>query len=577
MNEPTPTGLALFDRLFEYFDKRLPSDRLLLYILILVTVFAGSYSLNLLNKSYIREVPSSGGTLVEGVIGTPRFVNPVLAVTKADHDLVALMYSGLMKISPEGELEYDLASSVNVSDDGLVYNITLRGDRYFHDGVLIRAEDVAYTIGLIQDAALKSPLRGNWNGVVVEVINDHELNLVLEEAYVPFMENLTVGILPKHIWNNLSDEELPFSQYNTEPIGSGPYKLKTVKRNKSGLVDEYNLVAENRGEDTANISGITLKFYQNESDVVTALNAGDINATAALSELSLAKLDLANLQVIEQPLPRVFSIFFNQNKSPALRDASARKALETMIDREELIRRVLNSYGTPSNSSIPPGFSEIAADSVEQPLTREERLSKAKEILEAGGWKQEKDGHFEAVLEKSTTTLAISLRSSNTPVFEQIAAYLNEIWSALGVKVESRLYEQSDLVQTVIRPRDYQALLFGMDMGRSLDLYPFWHSSQREDPGLNVSLYANITTDKVLSDLRKERDQAKRAELLQTFNSELQSETPAIFLFSPSFVYVTSKEVNVSEMKRLSRPSERFSNVEEWFIKKSSVWPIFAK
>ncbi len=575
MNEPSPTGLSLFDRLFKYFDKRRPSDRLFLYILVLVAVSAGFYALYLVNQSYIREVPTAGGTLMEGVVGTPRFVNPVLAVTKADHDLVALMYSGLLKIGTEGELENDLADSISISDDGLVYNIILRQDRQFHDGLPIRAEDVAYTIGLIQDAALKSPLRGNWNGITVEMIGDYELNLVLEESYAPFMENLTVGIIPKHIWSNLSDEELPFSQYNTEPVGSGPYKLGSVKRNKSGLVDEYNLEAVAEGEDTANISEIVLKFFQNENELVEALKSGVVNSTAALSESSLSNLDLSEFEVTQQPLPRVFSVFFNQNKSAVLRDSYAREALEVMVDREELVKRALYGYGTPSYSPVPPSFAEVTTATNTPSMTVEERLQKAREILTDGDWEQAEDGHFEKVLEKSTTTLAISLRSANSPVFENTAAYLTEVWSALGVRVESELYEQSDLVQSVIRPRDYQALLFGVDVGRALDFYPFWHSSQREDPGLNVALYTNITADKLLTDLRKESDAGKRSELLNGFVAEIQSETPALFLFSPSFVYLTTKDINTTAMNRLSRPSERFSNVKEWFINKSSVWPVF--
>lgn len=575
MQEPTPIGLS--DRLFNYLDRKKPSDRWLLYILSLVVISSGVYALHLFNQSFVKDIPAEGGTLMEGVIGTPRFVNPVLAVTKADHDLVALMYSGLLKISPEGELQNDLADSINVSDDGLVYNIVLKQNRQFHDGLPIRAEDVAYTIALIQDPVLKSPLRGSWNGVTVEVISDYELNLVLEEPYAPFMENLTVGIIPKHVWGNLSDDELPFSQYNTEPVGSGAYKLDAVTRNKSGLVNEYRLEAHEQGEYTPNIASIVLKFFQNESELTLALENGSINATAALGELSLARLDLSGFQVIEKPLPRVFSIFFNQNKSPVLRDSYAREALELMIDREELVDRALGSYGTPSHSPIPPGFTDNGGAEATSTPTLDERLAKAKAVLEDGDWEQAEDGHWEKILEKSTTTLAISLRSANTSVFEQTAAYLTEVWNALGVKVEAELYEQGDLVQTVIRPRDYQALLFGVEVGRSLDLYPFWHSSQREDPGLNVSLYTNITADKLLSDLRKETDPQKRAELLEAFTTEIKNETPAIFLFSPSFVYLAAPEINLVSMDRLSRSSERFSNIRDWFIKKSSVWPVFAE
>ncbi|MEZ4199988.1 MAG: ABC transporter substrate-binding protein [Candidatus Paceibacterota bacterium] len=174
-------------------------------------------------------VPHSGGTLVEGVVGTPRFINPVLAIGRADHDLVALTYSGLMKLDTDGNLVPDLAKDITVSEDGTVYNITLNEDRYFHDGTPLTAADVLFTIGLIQDPELKSPLRGNWAGVVVEELGEYELNLILEDAYAPFLENLTVGILPKHIWSGLSTEEMPLANTILNQLELVPTMLKQLR------------------------------------------------------------------------------------------------------------------------------------------------------------------------------------------------------------------------------------------------------------------------------------------------------------------------------------------------------------
>jgi peptide/nickel transport system substrate-binding protein len=159
--------------------------------------------------------PVAGGSITEGIVGIPRFVNPVLAVTRADQDMSALLYSGLMKINEEGVLVPDMAESVTVSDDGRTYNVLVRRDTRFHDDTPLTARDVAFTIGLIQNPDLKSPLRGNWAGVTVEEISEYELNIVLDEPYTPFIENFTVGIIPRHIWSSLPIEQVPFSQRNT--------------------------------------------------------------------------------------------------------------------------------------------------------------------------------------------------------------------------------------------------------------------------------------------------------------------------------------------------------------------------
>lgn len=564
---------TLFDRFFSYLDQRKPSDRLLFVCTLLVLAIALAITLLTFNKSTLETFPTSGGIFTEGILGTPRFVNPVLAITPSDYDLITLLYSGLLTLGTEGKLENDLAESITISDDGIVYNIILRENIFFHDGEAIHADDVAFTIGLIQSPELKSPLRGSWSGVTIEVISEREFNLVLEQPYVPFKENLTLGILPKHIWESLTLEELPFSQYNVEPIGSGPYKLKTIKRNLSGLIEEYQLVAVD--SEKTNITDVRLRFYQKEADVLADLKKGEILGTASLAPESIKHLNAEKFAIFEEPLPRVFSVFINQNRTAALRDQGARMALSTAIDRADLIEKVLDGYGIPTLSPVPNGFNTLQSNSTTSTSTT--GIEAARLILEKAGWEQADNGRWLKDIEKVETVLAISIATGNSPTFEATAAYLERVWTELGVEVSVALFEQSDLVQAVIRPRDYQALLFGTDIGRSLDLYPFWHSSQRSDPGLNVAMYANITTDNLLNKSRIEQNTENQQELILQVAKEIQTESPAIFLFNPTFVYVVNKTVNTNTVSHLSRASERFSTISQWYMAKEDVWPIFKK
>lgn len=566
---------SLFDRLFTYLDKRQPSDRLLLYVFALLGIIALGHALIALNETHLNTIPERGGALKEGVIGSPRFVNPVLAITRTDNDLVNLIYSGLMTLNSEGNLENDLAESVTISEDGFTYNVILRKDIYFHDGQPVTTEDIAYTIGLIQDPELKSPLRGNWNGVNVEVINEHEINLVLESAYAPFMENLTIGILPKHVWGQLSIEELPFSQNNTEPVGSGPYRLANVHRNKSGLIDSYHLTAFKRAAEQPNISAIEIQFFQDDDQLLVALQNGTITSTASLPISKLDKVDISRYQIIENTLPRVFTVFINQNKSVVLRDPAVRKALDVMVDRQDLIDDILSGYGLPTDKPIPVGFLDVTSTSTVTSTGPADRLAEAEAILRAGQWTKTDSGRWQKDIDDNLVPLAFTLSTSNTDIFSATTDYLEDVWSQLGAEVTVQKFEQTDLIQAAIRPRDYQALLFGVEVGRSLDLYPFWHSSQREDPGLNISAYANITSDDLLSKVRVESDQDLIIEYMDELIAEIETDHPAIFLYSPSFAYVVDKRIMLSTAKRTAKPSERFSTIRDWYMNEDRVWSIF--
>ena len=240
-SKPTTKSISVFGKLVGTIESKRPSDRFILRILFFTCLGALIMASIVWSNSNSNLTAASGGTIKEGVIGIPRFVNPALAVTRADLDITALIYSGLMKINPDGALVPDVADNVTVSDDGKTYNVLIKKNLRFHDGTPLTARDVAYTIGLIQDGDLKSPLRGNWADVTVEEIGEYELNIVLSQAYAPFIENFTVGILPKHIWSTLPIEQIPFSLKNTEPIGSGPFMVDTITRNDAGLINVYHL------------------------------------------------------------------------------------------------------------------------------------------------------------------------------------------------------------------------------------------------------------------------------------------------------------------------------------------------
>lgn len=571
-----PEKRSFTDRIFGWIETLRESDSLLLKLVLLGVFVSLIWVLVSLSLGWRAEVAVSGGMYREGVVGTPRFVNPVLAVSRADKDLVELVYDGLMTVGSDGMLIPNIAESVNVSADGLTYNVVLKKNISFHDETPLTARDVVFTVGRITDPLVTSPLRPNFDGVSVEQVGEYEVNFVLKEPYSPFLENLTFGILPAHIWGNVSVEEFPFSQRNSEPVGSGPYMVDDIRRSESGIPEEYVLRPHegyHRGK--PRIESFVVSFYPNEEKLREAFTGKKIDGILIneVERVGDITRDDTTHTLITSPLPRTFALFINQNKSAALRDEGVRKALSIAIDRDELVATVLNGYALPEYGPLPHGFGVDSAT----PEVSGDRIEEAHAILESSGWKlNTESGVWEKTIDKIPTVLELSISTVNSPRFEAVAEFIRKTWEQLGVRVSVKQFEQSDLTQGVIRPRDYEVLLFGTHVGRALDLYSFWHSSQRNDPGLNVALYANITTDALLTSARTTTDIAKRNEALMTFSDEIAKETPALFLYQPELVYLFPTRVQNAHFSGVGDQYERFASVHDWYIDTESIWNFLA-
>ena len=564
-----------------------PAEKITFYIL--TGVFAISALILFLgvNGAYQVNVPKQGGTLTEGLVGTPHFINPLFAVSDGEKDISSLLYSGLMKDDPNGNIQPDLAESYTVSSDGKTYTFTLKNNIYFHDGEPVTADDVAFTIQKATDPALKSPRRPAWEGVKVEVLDPKHVRFTLQQAYAPFIENTTLGILPKHIWNNIDNDQ--FSQL-IELTGSGPYKLNNIQRDASGIPISYTLNAFNDYVlGTPYIETIVFKFYSSEQDLISAYKKGGMDSLSSLSPEDVATIANGNSVIDHSPLPRVFGVFFNQSQAPVLTNKEVRQALNSVVDRDLIISRVLSGYGQAITSPIPFGILQATTSSsvtststsmyipgTSATTTQDQNVQAAKNLLAKNGWKLNPDsGLLEKKVGKSTQQLKFSLYTANTTELMVTAELLKQEWQSVGAQVDVKSFELGDLNQTIIRPRKYDALLFGEVVGRDLDLYAFWHSSQRNDPGLNVALYTNAKVDSALEQLQTSMDVNKRQSLLQIFQNEFTKDIPAVFIYSPDFIYIVPKSVQNFTIGQISTPSERFANVSQWYLETQKIWKIF--
>src|SRR3989344_7041091 len=550
-----------------------PAERTIFYISVVLFVVNGFLLSTEVSNAFLEKIPTSGGTLVEGIVGNPRFINPVLALSDADKNMTALVYSGLMRLDENGRAVPDLAESVSLSEDKLTYRAVLREGAHFQDGMIVTADDIVFTISKIADPLIKSPRKGNWEGVTIEKIDEKTVSFRLKKPYTPFIYNLSIGILPKEIWKNVTADEFTFSQFNTLPIGSGPYKVARVERNSGGIPDYYELESFDSGTGKPFIKKLVLRFYSSEAELADAYGNGDVESVGGLSAENLLNINKNGAKVLQTPLPRVFALFFNQSKSAALRDQSVRLALRVASPKERIIEEVFGGNAKPISGPLPAGLYPWTTEIFEQPL--EERVNAAAKILESAGWKKGTSGILEKKSGSETIKLSFSISTGDAPELRAAAELLKAVWQPLGIEVKILTFESGELNQSVIRTRQFDALLFGELVGREADLYPFWHSSQRTDPGLNIALYANSKADKLLEEARVARNLGDAEESMKAFYEEVARDTPAIFLYTPNFVYILPEKVKSAELSALGASYERFSTIREWYIETDRVWKIF--
>ncbi len=557
-NSPPYTRTSILSRFFSHI-KRLPAgDKAIASVLLIAFVVTCLVGLVALERAFLVKVPAHGGGLTEGEVGAPRFVNPLLALSDADRDLTTLTYAGLMGIGADGSFVPVLAESYSVSDDGKTYTFILRANATFSDGTSVTADDVVYTVEKAQDPGLKSPEYANWANIKAEAVDARTIRFTLPQPYAPFIEDTTLGILPSRLWRNVANDQFPFTPLMEKPVGAGPFKVTRVERDKNGLIKAYELTSfKGYALGRPFLDRITLKFYSSPTDLATAVKKGQVESAYGI----------AREGALKTPYARVFGIFYNETKQPIFANLEVRKALSLAIDRTKIVGEVLGGYGTPLMGPVPPQ-SGIEEPALPDPATR---LETARKVLTDAGWKYEEGTGW---VKGKTVMPTVVIRTSSVPELKSIAALVQADWQALGVPTELELYEPGDLVQEVIRPRSYEALLFGEVVGRDRDLYAFWHSSQRTAPGLNIAQYSDAGVDALLAKARAESDPVGARTDLQEASDQISASYPAAFTHAPDFLYAVPKDLEGIVLPQITSPSDRFATVANWHRHSEYVWPF---
>lgn len=507
--------------------------------------------------------PTFGGEVIEGLVGQPQFINPVLApASGVDSDLAKVVYSQLLKFDENLNLVPDLAASMpEVSADQKVYTLKLKPDLKWHDGEALRADDIVFTVETIQNVDFESPLRANWSRVKVEKVDDTTVVFTLREVSASFITNFTLQIMPQHVWHNLNPNSFRLSIYNLQPVGSGPYMFRGVKKTSDGTLRSISLKSnENYHEGRPYIDRIVFKFYNDYDALINAFQGKEINT---LGYLPFDRKSLENNGRFDQHqlnLPQYQAVFFNLPKSPIIAEKAVRQALWLTTDREAIINEVYLGYAKPAYGPIIEGnlgYSPIVAEKTHTSFVE------AASILDKAGWVLDPSTNLRT---KNNKPLEFNLATNNFVVNVKTAQMLQSAWQKLGVTVNLIIVSPQELQQDYIRSRNFDALLFFENTGADPDPYPFWHSSQARDPGLNLSGFSNTDSDRLLTTARQTTDVNVRAQNYQQFQNIILSELPAVFLNNVVYVYNVPDDLHGLNINTIIHPSERFLNINKWYL-----------
>jgi len=508
-------------------------------------------------------VPVSGGQYIEGLVGQPSFINPVLAGgNNPDGDLTELIFNNLLALS----------ENYKTDESGCVWNVRLKEGLLWDDGQPITSDDVIFTLRVIQDPDSHSSLSSVWQEVSAERVSEREVKLTLPEIYVFFKSNLkNLKIIPKHIFASIPAANFRLSDFNLEPVGNGPFKFLSLKKEHSGFISEYQLIRnEKYSGQKPYLKKIILKFYQDEEELIKAFNSGTIDGFGGLDEKEISRIKISS-QIFEVRMPRYYAVFFNPYSHGALEDKNVRLALNYATDREKLIREIFGGRAIPAEGPLVLGMNGYDAEVYPEETFS---LDEAGEILEADGFEMNNEGIREKKVNKQTERLEFNLVVPDISFLVQTANLIKEDWIKIGVKLNLIIRSPQEINDEFIKTRNYQMILFGniFENGDSPDLYSFWHSAERFYPGLNLSLYEDETVDALIELVRETLNDLKRQIGLSTLQSMIIQDYPAAFLFSPHYLYVAKGWLKGFNEVFISSTSQRFQNVEKWYVKTARVF-----
>jgi len=515
---------------------------------------------------HLTQVPSSGGKIVEAVVGSPKAINPLYALTNdPDADLSALIFSGLFRRANGTNIIPDLAEKYEWSSDGKKLTITIRGDAFFQDGLPVTADDVLFTLRAAKNPAWHSPYAPAMQNVEIEQTDSRTIVITLANPNVSILDTLTIGILPSHIWATVEPRNALLADANSSPIGSGAFQMRSIRRNANGNVISYTMdrFAKYYGAKPL-VNQFEIRFFPDRATAEDALRGGQVDQLAFESGVQADKLTKSSkLRMTSLELPQLTMAFLNTNDA-ILKDIAVRRALAMAVNRDDIVN-AQSKHAQPATNPYP--FIEPTSSS----SSTEELLDAARTLLQNSGWKAQENGGVRMRKAATTSTqgesLVLQITVPDVPELTTVAEALRRQWSLLGADVIVHAQNPDDMIAHLSDLHKAQIVVWNVLLPSTQDISPIWLSDAATDSGLNLSNVKNRDIDAALQAIPSSTSTDALASARTKAANAILAQVPAVFLTRPSYGYIRSSRIQgATDNLRIATPSDRFLDVQNWYV-----------
>ena len=520
-----------------------------------------------LSAYHRTQLPVAGGTFREGVVGDITNINPIFAASQADRAASKLLFNSLFVYDGQGRIVGDLADTYTTNQDGTIYTVKLREDVFWHDGEQFDAEDVVFTYEAIQHPDARSYLNAAWRDVKVQLKDQFEVTFALPNPFAPFVHSLTQGgVIPKHILGDLNPAQLRGHEFNTaSPVGTGPFVFRELLGEASQTtVDERQLRLDKYEQyhgGAVQLDHFVLATFSDREEMINRFLNGELAAIAGVQTNDQELLvDTPEAVWHDLALNNAVFVFLKTDDGP-LKSKAVRQALTHAINPLEIQKATKGRYAVLDS----PVLQETLA--YDPSITQKEfNLDAANELLTQAGWHYKTGDLNDGYRYKDEVRLSFEFITQNSEDYPIVAQSIQDQWAAVGVLVNPRAVEETDIQQNHISPHNYSALLFGIELGADPDPFVYWHSSQSGVNGFNLSELEDAVIDEALESGRTRLDDDLRAVKYQAFLNQWVEAAPAISLYRPAYGYVQRRSVWGFEATPLNSSEHRFYSVHQWQI-----------
>ena len=528
-------------------------------VLVFVLISAAALQIVANRGASTRIAAATGGTYVEGATGSLETLNPILASSGSETAASHLLFTGLFDYDQTGSIRPALASSIETTD-AKTFVVHLREGVTWSDGKAFTSADVLYTVGLIQNAAVRSPLASSFRTITVTAPDDMTVQMTLPTAYAPFVHSLTFGILPQHVLARTDPADIRSSSFNLNPVTLGPFTFTSFRaRDANGNAVVYMSKNTRYFRNEVQVDRFQLYTYKDQGAMLRAYDRREVGALAGATEATAlsAQKSRAHTTITNTPLDNGDYALFN-TKSEVYADTNLRAAIRQGTDVDALRRLVGGGVSELNGPVLAQQIPEVA------PLKQMANDTMgARVALDGLGWKAGANG----IRSKDGRPLVMRLVAIDTGDYPRVARELSRQWRELGIDVQLSLQPADTASEQVLVPRAFDVLIYELAIGADPDVYAYWHSSQTGQAGLNFSGYSSVVADDSLTSSRATLDRQLRTAKYVAFAKQWLADTPAIALFQQSYHYVSGDDIKaIPEDATLVTPVDRYSTVGNWTV-----------